>query len=54
LFFIRDKKTTRWKPSPTGRLTFTMWHHYTKDSPLLESGLLGPATLQTAEIILAR
>jgi hypothetical protein len=39
------------KPSPTGRLTFTTWHHYKKDSPLLESGLLGPVTLQTAEII---
>ncbi len=39
------------KPSPTGRLTFTTWHHWTKDSPLLESGLLGPVTLHTAEII---
>ena len=39
------------KPSPTGRLTFTTWHHWTKDSPLLVSGLLGPVTLQTAEII---
>ena len=39
------------KPSPTGRLTFTTWHHYTKDSPLLESGLLGPVTLRTAEMI---
>ncbi|HEV2455141.1 MAG TPA: glycosyl hydrolase, partial [Verrucomicrobiae bacterium] len=42
------------KPSPTGRFTFTTWHHYTKDSPLLESGLLGPVTLQTAEIITPR
>lgn len=32
----------------TGRFTFTTWHHYSKDSPLLESGLLGPVTLQTA------
>jgi len=39
------------KPSPTGRLTFTTWHHYTKNSPLLESGLLGPVTLRTAEVI---
>ena len=39
------------KPSPTGRLTFTTWHHWTKDSPLLESGLLGPVTLQTVENI---
>ena len=38
-------------PSPTGRFTFTTWHHYTKDSPLLESGLLGPVTLRTVEII---
>ena len=35
------------KPSPTGRLTFTTWHHWTKDSPLLESGLLGPVQLRT-------
>jgi hypothetical protein len=39
------------KPSPTGRLTFTTWHHWTKKSRLLESGLLGPVTLQTAEIM---
>ncbi len=39
------------KPSPTGRFTFTTWHHWTKGDALLESGLLGPVTLQTAEII---
>ncbi|HTI97930.1 MAG TPA: glycosyl hydrolase [Dongiaceae bacterium] len=39
------------KPSPTGRLTFTTWHHWTKNSPLLESGLLGPVLLRAAEII---
>ncbi len=39
------------QPSPTGRLTFTTWHHWTKDSPLLESGMLGPVTLRTAEIL---
>ena len=39
------------KPSPTGRLTFTTWHHWTKDDALLESGLLGPVTLRTAAII---
>jgi len=39
------------KPSPTGRLTFTTWHHWTKDSPLLESGLTGPVTLRSAELI---
>jgi hypothetical protein len=42
------------QPSPTGRLTFTTWHHLTKTSPLLESGLLGPVTLRTAEIIPAK
>ena len=39
------------KPSPTGQLTFTTWHHWTKDSPLLESGLLGPVNLRTTAII---
>ena len=39
------------KPSPTGRLTFTTWHHWNRDDALLESGLLGPVTLRTAEII---
>jgi len=34
------------KPSPTGRYTFTTWHHYTKDSQLLESGLIGPVILR--------
>ena len=28
-----------------GRITFTTWKHYTKDSPLLESGLIGPVRL---------
>jgi len=42
------------KPSPTGRLTFTTWHHWTKDEPLLESGLLGAVTLRTSELIPAR
>jgi hypothetical protein len=38
------------KPSPTGRLTFTTWHHWKKDGKLLPSGLLGPVTLQTADV----
>jgi hypothetical protein len=42
------------KPSPTGRLTFTTWHHIHKDTPLLESGLLGPVTLRTAGLIPAK
>lgn len=33
-------------PSPTGRFTFTTWRHYTKNSPLLPSGLLGPVLLE--------
>ena len=36
------------KPSPTGRFTFTTWHHWYKDDALLPSGLIGPVTLQTA------
>ena len=34
------------KPSPTGRITFTTWHHWTWDATLLESGLLGPVTIR--------
>jgi len=37
------------KPSPTGRLTFTTWHHWTKDEAPLESGLLGPVTLRCTQ-----
>lgn len=39
------------KPSPTGRYTFTSWRLWKKDDPLVESGLLGPVTLQSAEIV---
>jgi len=42
------------KPSPTGRFTFETWHPYSRNSPLLESGLLGPLTMKTAEIIPAK
>jgi hypothetical protein len=42
------------KPSPTGRLTFTTWKHWTKDSSLLESGLLGPVRLLVAERLTPR
>jgi hypothetical protein len=34
------------KARTSGRYTFTTYKHYTKDSPLLESGLLGPVTIQ--------
>jgi len=35
------------KPSPSGRHTFATYNVWKKDSPLQESGLLGPVTLQT-------
>jgi hypothetical protein len=45
------KKWPQWlqdgKPSPTGRFTFTSWRLWAKGSPLQESGLLGPVTIQT-------
>lgn len=37
------------QPSPAGRFTFTSWRLWKKDSPLQESGLLGPVRLVTAE-----
>jgi hypothetical protein len=48
----RLKEWPQWvldgKPSPTGRYTFTTWHHWTKDDALLESGLIGPVRLVPA------
>jgi hypothetical protein len=38
-FLLQDK------PSPTGRITFTTYHHWNKDDPLKPSGLLGPVRL---------
>jgi hypothetical protein len=38
------------QPSPAGRVTFTTWHHWTKDEALRESGLLGPVMLRVAEL----
>lgn len=38
------------KPSPTGRFTFTTWRLWKKDSPLPDSGLIGPVTLQPAAV----
>lgn len=36
-------------PKPVGgRVTFTTWKHFKKDSPLLESGLIGPVILRNA------
>jgi hypothetical protein len=37
------------KTNPSGRVTFTTWKHWAKDSPLLDSGLLGPVTLRVAD-----
>ncbi len=38
-------------PKPiNGRVGFTTWKHFTKDSPLLESGLIGPVMLQPGTI----
>lgn len=50
----RLKQFPQWflegKPRPSSqRLTFTTWKHWTKDSPLLESGLLGPVTVRAVE-----
>ena len=42
------------KSSPTGRTTFTTWHHWAKDDALLASGLLGPVTLRLAETVRPR
>ena len=37
------------KPKPSGeRSTFSTWKHYSEDSPLLVSGLVGPVRLRTA------
>jgi hypothetical protein len=38
------------KPSPTGRFTFTSWRLWKKSDPLPESGLIGPATLQSVAV----
>jgi hypothetical protein len=47
------KAIPRWftegKPKPpSARVTFATWKHYSKDSPLLVSGLVGPVRLRTA------
>jgi hypothetical protein len=42
------------KPSPTGRYAFTSWRHWKKNSPLVESGLLGPVQLRVAQSVLMR
>ena len=37
--------------SPTGRHTFTTWHHWTKGDKLLPSGLIGPVALQYVRFV---
>jgi hypothetical protein len=36
------------KPSPTGHVTFAAWKLWSKDDPLMESGLLGPVQVVPA------
>ena len=39
------------KPKPAdGRVTFTTWKHYDKNSPLLEAGLIGPVSIRFAQV----
>ena len=42
------------KPSPTGRRTFTTWHHWTKDDLPLLSGMLGPVQVRTVREVALR
>lgn len=35
-------------PKPGPRITFVTWRFYSKDSPLMESGLIGPVLLRSA------
>ena len=37
-------------PSPTGRHTFTTWRLWSKDEPLLPSGLIGPVRQLVVEV----
>jgi len=39
------------QPSPTGRVAFTTWKHWTKHDPLLESGLLGPVRVMARALV---
>jgi hypothetical protein len=52
---IHLKEWPQWvldgKPSPTGRFTFTTWHHWQKDDALLPSGLFGPVQLRQVKCV---
>ena len=37
------------KPSPTGRIAFTTWHHWSKGDPLKPAGLVGPVLLRIGQ-----
>jgi hypothetical protein len=51
----RLKEWPQWlldgQPSPTGRFTFTTWHHWLKDDALLPSGLFGPVQIRRIKCI---
>jgi hypothetical protein len=39
------------EPRPSGRIAFSTWQHWHKDSPLMESGLLGPVALRSGRVV---
>lgn len=41
------------KANPTGRVSFTTWRLWKEDEPLIESGLIGPVTLQARKQAIA-
>jgi hypothetical protein len=45
---LPDWYSQRKDKPPGGRVTFATWKHYDKDSPLFESGLIGPVVLRRA------
>jgi hypothetical protein len=42
------------QPSPTGRFTFTSWRLWHGNSPLVESGLVGPVKLEVVQRVVGR
>jgi hypothetical protein len=51
---MRLKEWPQWllegKPSPTGRFTFTTWHHWRKTDSPLPSGLFGPVQIRQIKL----
>ena len=37
------------QPRPGNRVAFCSWNYFTKDSPLLDAGLLGPVQMRLSE-----